>query len=70
MITMKLTTWLKQRAKLSEEYGNFSARGSHLVFLYDQEKVSARDLLENARRLDTAYLAICTLDRVEPTPGE
>lgn len=67
---MKLTTWLKRRADLSNEYGRLSARGSHLVFLYDRGEVSARELLDNARKLDKAYLAICALDKVETTSAD
>ena len=64
---MKLTTWLKKRARLQEEYGRLCSEGAKLVFLYDRGRVDAQALLAHSRRLDAAYLAWCATDRIETT---
>jgi hypothetical protein len=62
---MKLTTWLKRRQKLKDEYTRLQLQGDHLVFLADKGEATGSDLAAHVRKLDVAYLAICALDKVE-----
>lgn len=65
---MKLTKWLKERAKRREAYDRACARGAELLSHYDRTSEGLAELCANTRQLDVLYLAWCETDRWETEP--
>jgi len=61
---MHIDDWLKERERRRDEYERLTVRGSALLSIYDQTADPAvfRDIRQNVRAMDKAYLAWCETD--------